>query len=142
MTKDPAPSDLADKFMLRMPDGMRDRLKREAADNNRSLNAEIVARLEKSFEANDLLLRADHVITSQERYMKALEDMNELQKATAKVLGALIMDPKKAEEFKRDQPAQLKRLIEVAGRGGEPEDKAPEREKRKRRLNLDDPPTD
>lgn len=38
----------SDKFMLRLPDGMRNRLKSEAAENNRSLNAEIVARLERS----------------------------------------------------------------------------------------------
>ena len=35
--------------MLRFPDGMRERLKNEAAANNRSMNAEIVARLEQSF---------------------------------------------------------------------------------------------
>lgn len=38
----------SDKFMLRLPDGMRERLKREAAANNRSMNSEIVARLESS----------------------------------------------------------------------------------------------
>jgi hypothetical protein len=35
-----------------MPDGMRDRLKAAAAENNRSLNAEIVARLEKSLDGD------------------------------------------------------------------------------------------
>jgi hypothetical protein len=34
--------------MLRLPDGMRPLIKQAAADNNRSLNAEIVARLEQS----------------------------------------------------------------------------------------------
>ncbi len=38
-----------DKYVVRLPDGMRDRLKAAAADNKRSLNAEIVARLEASF---------------------------------------------------------------------------------------------
>jgi hypothetical protein len=41
---------LQDKFMLRLPDGMRDRLKDAAAENNRSLNAEIVSRLAESFD--------------------------------------------------------------------------------------------
>lgn len=36
--------------MLRFPDGMRDRLKDEAAANNRSLNAEIIARLERTLD--------------------------------------------------------------------------------------------
>ncbi|NKK87564.1 Arc family DNA-binding protein [Rhizobium leguminosarum bv. viciae] len=39
-----------DKYVVRFPDGMRDRLKDEAAKNSRSLNAEIIARLEDSFE--------------------------------------------------------------------------------------------
>lgn len=48
--KAPAPSDTADKFMLRLPDGMRDRIAEAAKRNRRSMNAEIVARLEMSLE--------------------------------------------------------------------------------------------
>lgn len=44
------PSDKQDQYMVRFPDGMRDRLKEEAAKNKRSLNAEIVARLAESLE--------------------------------------------------------------------------------------------
>lgn len=43
------PSDKRDQYIVRFPDGMRDRLKEEAAKNNRSMNAEIVARLEVTF---------------------------------------------------------------------------------------------
>ena len=39
----------SDKFMLRFPDGMRDKIAEAAKANNRSMNAEIVARLEGSF---------------------------------------------------------------------------------------------
>lgn len=49
---DKFPSDKQDKFMLRLPDGMRDRIAQEAAANSRSMNAEIVARLEGSFPAS------------------------------------------------------------------------------------------
>ena len=45
------PSEMADTFAVRMPEGMRERLKRMAADNNRSMNSEVVARLEASFSA-------------------------------------------------------------------------------------------
>lgn len=38
-----------DRYMLRLPDGMRDRIKAAAEANNRSMNAEIVAALEKAF---------------------------------------------------------------------------------------------
>lgn len=43
---DPENRTLTEKFMLRLPDGMRERIKVEAERNNRSMNAEIVARLE------------------------------------------------------------------------------------------------
>lgn len=41
----------SDRFMLRLPDGMRDRIKAAAAESNRSMNAEIVATLEKEYPA-------------------------------------------------------------------------------------------
>lgn len=41
-----------DKVIVRLPDGMRDRVKAAADTNNRSMNAEIVARLEGSFAVN------------------------------------------------------------------------------------------
>ncbi len=50
---------LSDKFMLRLPDGMRDRIKAAAEGNNRSMNAEIVATLEEKYPAPAIdLLRA------------------------------------------------------------------------------------
>ncbi|PBB86629.1 Arc family DNA-binding protein [Mesorhizobium sp. WSM3876] len=50
------PSDRQDQFMLRLPDGMRQRLKEAAESNQRSMNAEIIARLQESFSGpfNDL----------------------------------------------------------------------------------------
>lgn len=38
-----------DKFMLRLPDGMRDRIKLSADINGRSMNAEIVSSLEEKY---------------------------------------------------------------------------------------------
>lgn len=43
------PSDKADKYVVRFPDGMRDKIAEAAKANSRSMNAEIVARLEASF---------------------------------------------------------------------------------------------
>lgn len=40
-----------DKYIVRFPDGMRDQLKVAAKENNRSLNAEILARLKNSQSA-------------------------------------------------------------------------------------------
>ncbi|MDW9902121.1 Arc family DNA-binding protein [Sinorhizobium meliloti] len=47
-----------DQYMLRLPDGMRDRLHAEAKSNARSLNSEIVARLDASFSGNRQLSSA------------------------------------------------------------------------------------
>lgn len=50
VTMTPPASRESDKFMLRLPDGMRDRLKSVAAENGRSLNSEIVFRLQETLE--------------------------------------------------------------------------------------------
>ncbi len=42
---------LSDKFMLRLPDGLRDRIKAFAESRGRSMNAEIVRVLERAFPA-------------------------------------------------------------------------------------------
>ncbi len=47
------PSDKQDQFMVRLPNGMRDNLKTEAEKNKRSMNAEIVHRLEWSLAFNE-----------------------------------------------------------------------------------------
>lgn len=36
------PSEFADKFVIRLPNGMRDRIRERADENHRSMNAEIV----------------------------------------------------------------------------------------------------
>lgn len=46
-----APSKQLDQFVVRLPDGMRDRIKHAAELNNRSMNAEIVATLEERYPA-------------------------------------------------------------------------------------------
>lgn len=43
------PSDKQDQFMIRLPDGMRDRISESANRNGRSMNAEIVQALEQFF---------------------------------------------------------------------------------------------
>lgn len=45
------PSKQLDQFVVRLPDGMRDRIKAAADANNRSMNAEIVATLEEKYPA-------------------------------------------------------------------------------------------
>lgn len=55
------PSELADRFQVRMPNGLRDAIKEAAEKNNRSMNAEILARLSGSWNDRQMgldLLRA------------------------------------------------------------------------------------
>jgi hypothetical protein len=44
------PSQTADKYIVRLPDGMRDRIAEQAKTSGRTMNAEIIARLQASFE--------------------------------------------------------------------------------------------
>lgn len=45
------PSNRADQFPIRMPEGLRDRIKMIAASNRRSMNAEIIFHLERIYPA-------------------------------------------------------------------------------------------
>lgn len=56
MSKELPPSRTADQFVARFPDGLRDKIAVVAKENGRSMNAEIVARLQESFnhQANGL----------------------------------------------------------------------------------------
>lgn len=47
------PSQEQDRFIVRMPDGMRDRIAKAAEENGRSMNSEIVYRLEQSFLSSE-----------------------------------------------------------------------------------------
>ncbi|MCS4089123.1 Arc family DNA-binding protein [Rhizobium sp. BK176] len=48
------PSNKADQYVVRFPTGMRDKLKVDAAANGRSLNSEILVRLERSLNNGGL----------------------------------------------------------------------------------------
>lgn len=81
----------ADKYIIRFPDGMRDRLKEEARTNNRTLNAEIVARLQASFEVHEAVenMAFEHGFESTglkndiERLNAQLEKMQKAKEAAA-----------------------------------------------------------
>jgi plasmid stability protein len=68
------PSAMLDQYMLRFPDGMRARLKDAAAENKRSMNAEIIARLEASFETGSPLEESDSDLRA---IRQSIEDLRE-----------------------------------------------------------------
>jgi hypothetical protein len=45
----------ADKFVVRLPDGMRERIAETARNHHRSMNSEIIARLEASLNSGDIV---------------------------------------------------------------------------------------
>ena len=55
MSKELPPSRTADQFVVRVPDGMRDKIAEAAKANNRSMNAEIISRLETSLDADSIM---------------------------------------------------------------------------------------
>ncbi|MCS8982615.1 Arc family DNA-binding protein, partial [Pseudomonas aeruginosa] len=76
-----------DKFVVRMPQGLRDQLKQKAAHNHRSANSEIVYRLERSNELEEELARAnrmvDELLAKNQRLQAELAAANAPQVAEA-----------------------------------------------------------
>ena len=80
------PSRELDQFLLRLPDGMRDRIAAAAKSNNRTMTAEIVSRLQVSLDADDVIVlkrkKPDHtsvidenaVLERLDNFQKFLED--------------------------------------------------------------------
>lgn len=69
------PSDSLDKFMLRLPQGMREKIKACAEENGRSMNSEIVSRLEASFESFE---KVDKLTVTNKELRAALKRIHEL----------------------------------------------------------------
>lgn len=59
-----------DQYMLRLPDGMRDRIAELAKASGRSMNAEIVARLERSLETDE---ETENALADHEKRIEQLE---------------------------------------------------------------------
>lgn len=61
MERLPYPSEEANRFQVRMPDGMREEIRAAAARNERSMNSEIIARLQgSSNSASNSLTKREH----------------------------------------------------------------------------------
>ncbi|GLS88272.1 hypothetical protein GCM10010873_32460 [Cypionkella aquatica] len=63
----------SDKFMLRLPDGMRERIKAYADSNRRSMNAEIIARITESLDADLAIavVRVDFFASAEDLWLAA-----------------------------------------------------------------------
>lgn len=101
----------SDKFMLRFPDGMRDKLKAEAKANNRTLNAEIVARLAASLVAGSTDLYEADLKTSMEIMRQEFE--HEKRLARAQLLLSTYQDQASLVRRRLDRETQLVEHLEA-----------------------------
>tara|TARA_R110000751_G_scaffold307812_1_gene431825 strand:+ start:15517 stop:15900 length:384 start_codon:yes stop_codon:yes gene_type:complete len=80
--RDPYPSEKQERFIVRLPDGMRDRIRAAAEANNRSMNAEIVSVLEERFPAPERAFDFDkwkaHTDFVAKRSREIIAEMNEI----------------------------------------------------------------
>lgn len=89
MSKQPYPSQTQDRFIVRLPDGLRDRIAVAAKANGRSMNSEIVGTLEKAYpipEAETVLLTALEEIFERSRQCKTKPDAVDLYAAFDKYI--------------------------------------------------------
>ena len=125
MEKSSYPSDQADKFMLRLPDGMRDRIADAASVAGRSMNAEIITRLHASFEARKAdpsevheielqLLELEVKFTGLMSRYRALVVDNEMQHMRERQLLYKKAPPKEIAAAVKQRVAGEKQLIALA----------------------------
>lgn len=75
------PSDEADRFQVRMPPGLRSRIAAQAKANGRSMNSEIIARLEMSLEID---------LDAYRRDTDRLEELLRRQQSTQETMQGLL----------------------------------------------------
>ncbi|WP_370194369.1 MULTISPECIES: Arc family DNA-binding protein [Aurantimonas] len=120
------PSQLAERFQVRMPDGLRDRLRQAAEANKRSMNAEIVARLDASFDdlepIDDAKASLRDVLQSQREVRKALLQMS----ATTRELSAIVYGRNRSvaspDEQARREAAEIDQRDRESRKRGTPHD--------------------
>ncbi|AVS68918.1 hypothetical protein C8245_21205 [Paracidovorax avenae] len=95
MSKELPPSRTAEQFVVRFPDGMRDEIAAAAKKNNRSMNAEIVARLQDSF----IRTHSSHLAPPSEPYVRA-------------VMESGIVYAPRISDLLAEQNAKLRELLE------------------------------
>lgn len=86
----------SDKYIVRFPDGMRDRIADAAKANNRSMNSEIIARLLASFEPQErypLALRIDLTVSEETRVKEIQDAINALGQHAGLPLDVRLVSP-------------------------------------------------
>ncbi|NKK92392.1 Arc family DNA-binding protein [Rhizobium leguminosarum bv. viciae] len=91
MARGDFPSTKQDQFNLRLPDGMREKIAEEASKSGRSMNAEIVARIDDALQGNDEVEDLWRQIYQKDARIKQLEAQGD---ATERLLRETLADYK------------------------------------------------
>ncbi len=97
MTEKKYPSHTLDKFQLRLPEGMRQQIKEAAKESGRSMNAEIVYRLEQSFLWQD---KGDYLRNEQLREAPEKDRLEKTAPQKVKMIGKIHPFETLADEVK------------------------------------------
>jgi hypothetical protein len=99
----------SDKFMLRLPDGMRDEIEATAKENGRSMNAEIVVRLGRPY----LDLSDEGIIALFKRLEATTEGLEELYFSARDFdIDAVVEDLKKKSEMRLTRAQAVRHIIQ------------------------------
>jgi|GEM_PF-1678423 len=112
MARGDFPSSKQDQFVVRFPEGLRDKIRVAAEQNGRSMNAEIVSRIEESLDPSlnkdeqlDMLYgymdeahkeRSELIdaINRQERFLQILRDAHRTLSIMSRTIGELLLAEK------------------------------------------------
>jgi hypothetical protein len=97
------PSEQQDRFIVRLPNGMRDKIGVAAQANKRSMNAEIVNRLEASFSSAGEPLLVVNQDTAEAFPKEAIKAILETRDMVSKMHQAQIAPSPAAFPFKRNK---------------------------------------
>ncbi|AVK04294.1 DNA-binding protein [Pseudomonas aeruginosa] len=73
----------AEKFVVRLPDGMRDKIAETARDNHRSMNSEIIARLDQTLIDDQDRQHQDRLVALLNARIDVLEEALQLYRVQA-----------------------------------------------------------
>ncbi|MCD1266075.1 hypothetical protein B5M44_19190 [Shinella sumterensis] len=115
MTEKKYPSQLAERFQIRLPDGLRDRIRASAATNNRSMNAEIVNALEFAFPEPP---KIEETIADIKRYAEGMRHFKgpAMLNALADSLDQLMLDISRDPSIDEDTRQKARKFAEDYGK--------------------------
>lgn len=92
MAREKFPSDEIDRIMVRFPAGMRDRIAQAAQANGRSMNSEIVARLQRSLSGptiDDPLLTESDLALMKEIHARSQRTLYDISAQAERITSAV-----------------------------------------------------